>query len=316
MSGEHNQYNSAHAAELLDGKAGRLMRLATYASVSVALLLVGVKFFAWLKTDSLTILTSLIDSLLDAGVSLINLLAVRYALQPPDEDHRFGHTSAEDIASLAQAAFIAGSAMFIGIEAIGRFISPQPVAQGMFGIGVMAFSILMTGLLVLFQRYVVKQSGSGVVSADSLHYLTDLLSNAAVIVALGLVMAFDWWWADPAFALLIGGYIAWGAWKIGKRAFDNLMDREFEEEERQKIIDLVESHPGAEGLHALKTRYSGIKPFIQFHLDLDGSLSLREAHAIADELEKKIEEMFPGGEIIIHEDPAELSLSEDAGTSH
>ncbi len=282
-----------------------LMRIATYAAVGTALMLVAVKFYAWLATDSVSIMTSLADSGLDVVISLINFFAIRYALEPPDEEHRFGHSGAEDVAALAQSAFVAGSAMLILISAVQRLFEPQPVEQSSVGIAVMGFSIIATLLLVLFQRYVVRRTGSTAIGADSLHYLGDLLMNAAVIVAIILSDSFGIEHADPVLAAVIALYIAYGAWRIGKLAFDKLMDKEMPEDEQKKIEDFVLGQPGVLGMHNLKTRYSGIKPFIQFHLDLNGNQTLFEAHEIADSLEHSLMEMFPGGEVIIHEDPVE-----------
>ena len=282
----------------------KYMRLATYASVSVAILLVLVKIYAWFLSGSVSIMASVVDSILDLIVSFLNLLAVRYALQPPDEEHRFGHNSAEDVAALAQSAFIAGSAIFILFAAIGKFSHPAPITHSGIGIAVMAFSIIATLLLVTFQKFVVRKTGSTVIEADSLHYVGDIFMNAAVIIALILSTYFDFQYADPIFAIIIAIYIFRGSWKIGRLAFDKLMDKEFDLEEKQKIIDYVNSIEEAKGIHELKTRYSGIKPFIQFHLELDGNLTLKEAHDIADKIERKLKELFPQGEVIIHQDPA------------
>jgi len=280
------------------------MRFATYASVSVAIILIAAKIYAWFLSGSVSIMASVVDSILDLIVSFLNLLAIRYALQPPDEEHKFGHNSAEDVAALAQSAFIAGSAIFILFAAIGKFSHPSPVTHSGIGIAVMIFSIVTTLLLVMFQKFVVKKTGSTVIEADSLHYVGDIFMNASVIIALILSSYFDFQYADPIFAIIIAIYIFRGSWKIGRLAFDKLMDKEFAPEEKKIIIDYVNSVKEAKGIHELKTRYSGIKPFIQFHLELDGNLTLKEAHDIADKIEMKLKEMFPNGEVIIHQDPA------------
>lgn len=289
----------------INPESSSLMKLATYASVATAFVLIIIKFYAWVVTDSVSMLSSLVDSTLDMVVSLINMMAVRYALMPPDDDHRFGHTGAEDIAAMGQAAFITGSAIFIFFTAIERMINPQPIEQTAFGIGVMVFSIITTLALVTFQKYVVVKTKSTAISADSLHYSGDLLMNCAVIFAIVLTSNFGWKFADPLFGIAISVYIIYCAWKIGAMAFDKLMDKEFDDTEKEKIKQLVLSYPGVLGMHRLKTRYSGIKPFIQFDLELDGEQTLFSAHAIADALENKLMEMYPGGEVIIHEDPVE-----------
>lgn len=296
MSHGHNHFQLPH-------EPSGLMKLATYAAVGMAAFLVLLKFWAWQVSASTAILSSMVDSLMDLVVSGVNMLAVRYALQPPDEDHHFGHNSAEDVAALGQGAFIAGSAIFIAITAIEKLLHPAPLEATGLGITVMAVSLVMTLALVSFQHYVIKRSQSIAVKADSLHYASDILMNGAVIVALVLSAKYSWYWADPVFALAVIGVLLWGAWHIGKTAFDRLMDKSFPAEEVEKIRQFALNTPGVLGVHRVKTRYSGIKSFIQMDLELDGSQTLYEAHKIADGLEKQLADMYPGGDIIIHEDP-------------
>lgn len=292
----------------LDREAqGRLMRRATYASVTVAVILIMAKSAAWGFSGSVAVLSTLMDSVLDALASLVNLFAVGHALTPPDREHRFGHGKAEPLAALAQAAFIAGSAIFLLIEAGKRLYEPRPVEASEIGIGVMVFSIVMTLLLVRYQRYVIKETGSLAISADSLHYVGDLLVNAAVIVALLLSTQLGLLWADPVFGLAIAAYIFWNAWMIARGALDMLMDRELEPEERQQIADIVKGHPEVRGLHDLKTRAAGPQKFIQMHLEMDGNLSLWRAHEISDAVESELEQAFPHAEILIHQDPDDLA---------
>ncbi len=279
------------------------MRLATYASVSVAVVLIVAKYAAWLAIDSVSLLSTLIDSLLDAGASLINLFAVRQALQPADREHRFGHGKAEALAGLAQAAFICGSAVFLLIEAVKRFIEPRVLENTEIGIAVMIFSIALTVVLVLFQRYVVRQTDSVAIDADSVHYRMDLLVNASVIVSLILATKMGWRWADPLIATAIAGYIVWGAGAIGSRALNLLMDRELPDAERERIRQIVLAHPGVRDMHDLRTRSSGLQQFIQLHLEMDGALTLTRAHEISNQVEAEIERAFPKAEVIIHEDP-------------
>ena len=288
-------------------EAGPLMRLATKASVAVALILVAVKMAAWLLTGSISILSSLIDSLMDVLASAINLFAVHHALQPPDAEHRFGHGKAEPLAGLGQAAFIAGSAVLLTIEAVRRLFEPQAVVEVEIGIAVMVFSIGLTVLLVAFQRYVVRRTDSTVIGADALHYESDVLINGSVIISLGLSHWFGWQAADPIFAILIAAYLLRGAWSIAQKSLDVLMDREFPDEERARITEIALSHSEVTGMHDLRTRRAGLQQFIQLHLEMDGDKRLIEAHQIADEVEAWICEAYPGAEVIIHQDPHGLA---------
>ncbi len=282
----------------------RLVKLATYASVSVALTLIGAKFFAWMITDSVSLMSTLIDSLLDAGASLINLLAVRHALQPADREHRFGHGKAEPLAGLAQAAFISGSAAFLLIEAGQRFFNPRIVVNFNTGYIVMIVAIVLTAALVFFQKYVVRVTGSVAIQADSLHYQTDILVNASVIASLFLASNFGWESADPLFALGIAAYIVWGAWEIGMKALNLLMDHELPDEDRDRITEIALSHPKVRDLHDLRTRSSGMNVFIQMHVEMDPDIPLKTAHGIAEEVMLMIEREYPKADVLIHEDPA------------
>ena len=283
--------------------AARLMRAATYASVAVAGTLIVVKLAAWLFTDSVSLLSTLIDSLLDAAASMINLLAVRHALTPADREHRFGHGKAEPLAALGQTAFIAGSAVFLVIEAGHRLFAPRPVLHVEVGIGVMILAIVVTFALTRFQAHVVRKTGSVAIKADSLHYVGDILVNAAVIVALLLASQFGWFIADPLFGIAIAGYILIVAWRIAHGAFDMLMDRELPERERARIRRIVLEHPSVIDMHDLRTRTSGQQTFIQVHIEMAGEMSLYRAHEVADEVEASLRTAYPGAGVIIHQDP-------------
>jgi len=288
-------------------EAARLMRLATYASVAVASSLILVKLAAWFYTDSVSLLSTLIDSLLDAVASLINLFAVRHALTPADREHRFGHGKAEPLAALGQTAFIAGSGLFLVFEAGHRLFDPRPVLNSEVGIAVMVIAIAVTFALTRFQAHVVRETGSLAIKADSLHYLGDILVNAAVIVALLLGSQLGWALADPLFGLAIAAYILFNAWQIARGALDMLMDRELPEAERARIRDIALANPKVLDLHDLRTRSSGRRSFIQVHIEMDGNMTLYSAHAVADEVEAALRAAFPGAEVIIHQDPHGLA---------
>lgn len=290
-------------AETID--SARLLHWATYASTSVAVVLIISKLAAWVATGSVSLLATLIDSCLDALASLINLFAVRHALEPADKQHRFGHGKAEALAGLGQATFITGSALFLILEAISHLWKPQPIEAMPTGIGVMVLSIVATYGLLLFQKKVIDQTGSTAIKADHLHYKTDLLVNGSVIVAL-LLATQGWAGFDPFFALGIGGYILFSAWEIARESLDLLMDCELPGEDRARIKEIVLAHPESRGMHDLRTRKSGMTIFIQLHLELDDQLPLMKAHQIADEIEADILVVFPDAEVIIHQDPASL----------
>ena len=282
---------------------GRLMRLATYASVSVACLLIALKTGAWIATESIAMLSTLVDSLLDALASIVNLFAVRHALTPADREHRFGHGKAEALAAMAQSAFIAGSAVLLLFQAGERFINPRALSAPETGIWVMVVSIVLTLFLVLFQIWVVRRTQSVAISADSLHYKGDILVNIAVIGALVLGSWFGFLYADPIFGTVIAAYILYNAWLIVRGALDMLMDRELPDEDRRKVREIAMSHPEVKSLHDMRTRRSGPTSFIQFHLVMDADLTLLKAHEVSDAVEMELQEAFPDAEILIHQDP-------------
>jgi ferrous-iron efflux pump FieF len=282
----------------------RLMTAATHASVAVAAVLIIVKIVAFLVTDSVALLSTLIDSLLDAAASIINLFAVRHALTPADREHRFGHGKAESLAGLGQSAFIAGSAVFLIFEAGHRLFDVQPVHNSAIGMAVMAFSILVTICLVAYQRYVVRATGSLAVGADALHYFGDLLVNGSVMVSLFLGMQFGWHILDPIFAIGIAGFIVVNAWQISRKSLDQLMDRELRDDARARIKEIVAESPHVVAMHDLRTRSAGPTLFIQLHLEMNPDITLARAHEISDAVEARLLEAFPGAQVIIHEDPA------------
>lgn len=287
--------------------AARLMRWATYASVATALVLIVTKIGAWFITDSVSILATLIDSSLDVLASLVNLVAVRHALQPADHEHRFGHGKAEALAGMGQSMFIAGSAVLLLLQAVGRILHPQDVSAGLeVGIGVMLFSMVATLALISYQQYVIKHTNSTAIKADRLHYKTDLLVNASVIVAL-LLTFYGWSGFDAVFAVGIALFILYSTWDIVKESINLLMDHELPDEEREKIQSIVLQHPKTQGFHDLRTRRSGTKVFIQLHLELDSTLSLFAAHAITKGVELEISKLFSEVEIIIHQDPVTVT---------
>jgi ferrous-iron efflux pump FieF len=260
------------------------------------------KIFAWFASDSASVLSSLLDSSMDIIASMVNFFAIRYALMPADNDHPFGHYKAEGLAALVQSAFILGSAIVLLVHVLDRLAHPQALQALGESIGVMLFSTVATIVLVLYQRWVYKKTGSLAIKADSAHYYGDILTSLAVVVAL-LAAYWQVYWLDPAVALIIALVLLYSVYGIVRDGLNVLMDRALEEEDENALIDLISHCEGVRGYHDLRTRQSGVVQFIQFHLELDGSQSLKSAHAIGDRLEAQIQERFPRAEILVHHDP-------------
>lgn len=278
------------------------VKLATRASVTVAFVLITVKAVAWLMTDSASMMASLTDSMLDSLASLFTFFAVRYAIQPADNEHRFGHGKAESLAAMVQSALITGSAMLLVTHSVQQWIQGTPVRQAEIGVYVSLLAVALTLALVILQRIAIRKTGSQAIAADALHFSSDLLLNSAVIVAL-ILSAYGMLWADSVFAILIAIFLAQGAIRIGWDAFQSLMDRELPDAEKQLVITTIKEVPGVRGLHGLRTRSAGPMRFVQAHIELDDHLNLRQAHDIADMVEVRVAGLFDHTDVIIHMDP-------------
>jgi len=284
----------------------RLNLSAAAASVTVAVVLVLLKLWALGETGALSVAASLADSAMDLMVSIGAMAAIFYAARPPDEDHAFGHSSAEDIAALGQAIFILISASVITAAAILRLVSRQPdrlMAEGR-GMAVMAVSVALTLALVLWQGRVARRTGNRVVEADRLHYLGDLLPNIGAIVSLWASARYGLYQIDSVVALGAAALLALGAVRIGKAAFDALMDRRADPGIIDGIARIASDWPGVHGYHDLKTRTAGSRIFVNLHIELDGDQPLREAHDIGASLRRAILQAYPQTDVIIHKDVA------------
>ena len=281
----------------------RLTARAAMASIAMAIILIVLKSWAAYETDSTAMLGSLADSGLDLVASLVVLLGVRIAAQPADYDHRFGHGKAEALASLVQVILITISAIFIGVRAVQRLLAGAQTADAELGIGVSLIAMMLTVALITYQRHVVRRTGSLAIGTDRLHYSSDLLLNGSVILALALDQFAGLPGADAVFGLLIALWLLWGAWKASSHAFDQLMDREWPDDLRERFLAAAKEYPELAGLHDLRTRSSGTHYFAQFHVWVPGDWTVQHAHDRMDRIEEELQARFPATEILIHLDP-------------
>ncbi|MEO1190731.1 MAG: cation diffusion facilitator family transporter [Pseudomonadota bacterium] len=289
--------------ELDADQTKRLLHAITWASLGVATTLVGLKLYAWVVTDSLSLLATLVDSFLDVFASLITFVAVRKALAPADAEHRYGHGKAEPLAALAQAAFITGSAVFLLVHALEHLITPQPLGPPEMGYIVLAIAIGASLLLTLAQTYVARRTGSLAISADRAHYASDLAVNGAALAALAIVSMTGWLLVDALFAVAVALYILRTAYGLARRSLDLLLDRELPDAQRALIVQEIEATKGLKGWHDLRSRSAGMQAFVQLHIELDGRITLAESHAIAEDLEARIATVLGNADVIIHQDP-------------
>jgi len=283
--------------------SGRLNRSAAVASIFVALLLLGLKGWAAWSTGSTAMLGSLADTGLDLVASLATLAGVWIAAQPEDEDHRFGHGKAEALAAMFQVVLISISALGLALRAIEQLIAGSRPQAADSGIGVSLLAIAATLILVAWQRRVVRRTGSLAIATDQVHYQSDLFLNAAVIAALALDQYAGIRGSDPLFGLLIAAWLGRGAWSASQEAIDNLMDREWPQEKKDRFIEVLGRHPELRGIHDLRTRTAGNRDFVQFHVWVDPQMTVAQAHRVMDEIEARLLAEFPGVEILIHPDP-------------
>ena len=276
---------------------------AALASVAMACGLLALKGFAAWHTGSVAMLGSLADTGLDLLASLVTLYGVKLAAEPADHDHRFGHGKAEALAALFQVALITASAAGIAWRAILAFGSDKPTADADFGIGVSLIAIAATAVLLWYQRRAIRQTGSVAILADNVHYQSDVLLNASVIAALVLDQYFGWQGADPVFGIAIALWLAFGAFRASSNAVDQLMDKEWSEQQRAAFLDVAARQPGLKGIHDFRTRRSGSHDFAQFHMEVARDLTIAKAHDLVEAVESNLRRAFPKVEVLIHLDP-------------
>ncbi len=284
----------------------RVLPLATraaLASVAMATFLLALKGFAAWHTGSIAMLGSLADTGLDLLASLVTLYGVRLAATPADHDHRFGHGKAEALAALFQVALITASAAGIAWRAVMALGETAPTQDAEFGIGVSVAAIAATAVLLYYQRSVIRRTGSVAILADNVHYQSDVLLNGSVILALVLDQYLGWHGADALFGIAIALWLAWGAFKASSNAIDQLMDKEWPEDQRAAFLDVAARQPGLRGIHDFRTRRAGTHDFAQFHMEVDPSITVARAHDLVEAVEHNLKRVFPKVEVLIHLDP-------------
>lgn len=279
-----------------------LIKSASYISIIVACIIVSIKMYGWLITDSQALLASLTDAMLDISSSLVNLVAIQFALQPPDDNHRFGHEKFQDLTIFSQSIFFLASSLFTMSSSIKSLFSNAPLENIESTSYLMYICCFLTFALVCYQTYVVKKTNSKLIEVDKLHYFTDLLTNFAVIISMKLSSII--WFIDSLFGIAISLYIGYFSFTLFKESIKNLADEEFADVEKKKILQIIGKYKEIKGIHELKTRYAANKPFIQCHLEMDGNMSLYDAHTISDKISDELLLIFKGGEVTIHQDPA------------
>lgn len=294
MALTHNHHHHNH---------GELTTKAAIASVSMALLLLALKVYAAAETGSVALLGSLADTGFDVLASLLTLFSVRYAARPANYEYRFGHGKAEALSALVQVMLVIVTAVLIGWRGVSRLGNHEATQHPEMGIGVSLIAMAATVALLAYQRHIIKKTGSVAIHGDHVHYQGDLLLNGAVIVAIGLDAFLGVRGADPLFGLCIAAWLLWGASRSARMALDQLLDKEWPAEKRERFLAVAAKHPSASGIHDVRTRSSGMHDFVQFHLWFDPKMTLGEVHDVMDEIEHDLSHEFPGVEVLIHPEP-------------
>lgn len=281
----------------------RLKKSAVIAGVLLSLSLIIIKFVAFLKTNSLAIFSSFVDSLTDLLASLISFAAVYFSTKPASLSHRYGYGKSEALSALLQAIFVGASGIYVIFDGIKRLIYPVDITEIDSGITIMGLSILGTAVLVIYQTYVANKTNSLAVKADRAHYTVDFLTNSTVIISLLLVRFVKFSYFDVIAAIFISVYLLYNAYTLAQEALEQITDKELSMEIREHIKDIVKSSLGIHGMHDFRSRSLGDIYYFEFHIELDGAISLQKAHELTEAVENKIYSAYPGCQILIHQDP-------------
>lgn len=285
----------------------KLMMWGSIASVLTAGVLIILKIIAFMMTASVAILASLLDSIQDLMTSLINFISVRQSIQPPDKEHRFGHGKAQAVGSFIQGLILLASSGWLFWESVTRLGSHTPPTHSVWGIGIIFVSLILTGCLIRFQMFVIRQTDSLSIKADNAHYNGDLMMNIGVLTSLIFSYAFSISWIDSVFGIIVSFYLLKSAYTVLKCSLAMLMDEELPSHVHHKIKSQIHTLKEVKAIQDLRTRQAGYQMFIQMTLVLDGTMPLAKAHIIADKTEKLIHEIFSEAEVMIHLEPDNFS---------
>ncbi|MDH5721367.1 MAG: cation diffusion facilitator family transporter [Spirochaetia bacterium] len=289
-------------------KPTNISKKAAFFSIFTAASLFSIKIVTGFLSGSAAILASALDSALDFISSLINLFAIAAAQKPADLKHRFGYGKAEALAGFLQSVIIFLSGFSLIYIAIKKIMENKPIEYLDEGLFIMFISLFFTITLVTYQTYALRKTNSIVVKADRLHYLTDIVTNAAVIISLALQKWLSLFYIDAIAGLLLAFYVIFSSFEIFKASFFILMDRDISENYRGVLLDLIKKyHPEIAGYHDLRSRTSGGVDYIELHLEMPKDISLEKSHHLIEDFITDMKNQFPNLEIIIHADPAEIN---------
>lgn len=300
-SSGHNQDASARTIE--SAKKSAAARLSIYVAAFLILLKAGTGYL----TGSISVWASLLDSTTDLIASIVNLIVVYAAARPADEDHLYGHGKAESLGSLFQSIAIAGSGIFLIVEAVRRLVGTRETHSEGIGVLAMLVAIIVSLALASHLRRVARETESPAIKSDAAHYSIDVYTTGGALIALLATSITTWRAADPIISIIISIYILWSAVRVARESIDVLMDRYLGIDVDESVARIVKDFEaqGVRGFHELRTRRSGSQKFIDLHLEVDRYRTFQEAHDLTVVVLREIETAVPRSRVHIHTDPAD-----------
>jgi len=284
-------------------------------SIGAALATILLKGVAWWMTGSVGLLSDALESFVNLAGALMALAMLTVAAQPADANHAYGHSKAEYFSSGFEGLLILLAALAIGVTAVERLLHPQPLEQVGVGLAVSVGASLINLFTARVLMAAGKEHRSITLEADAHHLLTDVWTSVGVIAGVGAVALTGWLWLDPLLALLVAANIVWTGWRLLRRSADGLMDVALPPEQHARVVAILDSYR-AQGIdfHALRTRQSGARGFVDVHVLVPGAWSVQRGHELVEQVEKEIRSALPYATVLTHleplEDPASL---EDIG---
>jgi cation diffusion facilitator family transporter len=279
-------------------------------SIAAALSTILLKGIAWRLTDSVGLLSDAIESFVNLAGALMALAMLSLADRPADDSHAHGHTKAEYFSSAFEGFLIFAAAVWIGVEAVERFLNPRPVQVAAIGLGVAVLATIVNLATARVLMTVGRESRSITLEADAHHLLTDVWTSVGVIAGVALVWLTRWLWLDPTIALLVAANIIWTGWHLMRRSVAGLMDASLPHSELTQIEAVLASYR-QQGLdfHALRTRQAGRRAFVTVHVLVPGGWTVQQAHDWSERIEGDLRGVLPGVHVTTHVEPKEDPVS-------
>ena len=286
------------------GPSGTVRRLAFW-SIPLAIGVMGLKFVAWWVTGSVALYSDALESTVNVIAAFVAFVAIGYAHKPADDEHPFGHHKAEYFSAVIEGVLIVLAALMIVREAIGGLLAPTMLEEPGLGLAINGAAAVINGVWATILVRAGRLHRSPALEADGRHIYSDVVTSAGVIIGLGLAVAFQTPWLDPLLALIVAANVLWEGWKVIRNSVDGLMDGAIDAVNDAKIRETIKVNAQwAIEAHDIRTRRAGHASFVEFHLVVDGEMTVEESHRICDRLEVAIKVAMPGIGVVIHVEPA------------